>query len=699
MDSSPLPLKPFAPGSGIIYREFLGLLRLDFLPEKWRDPLAFALRNWIACMLALFLAFFLQLDQPYWAAMTIWMVAQPTPGMAISKSVYRIIGTLIGAVMGVVLIALFVQTPELFILALAFWIGGCTLASNLLRGFRAYGAVLAGYTAAIISLGAYATPNQVFYIAIARGTATMIGIACMALMASLFARHEAREKVIATMREALRMAARRGAFPLTGTVKDRIALGRPLVASMVALDTEIDYASAESAEFRIHADLARSLVAHLFALVSAKRSLEDHLFRRGLTQDQTTIQIYEEAMRLLENAPTHMEEKPWAELEEKIEALRHRIQEQAPEAAHADIMQGVSSRIVLDRLDDLLRHFGRAIHDWRGLHAGWHWEPSQTLDFHRDQRSAWINGIRAFLAVLAAGTFWIATAWSSGSSMLIQVGVACSLFSTAPRPDVLGITFFMGGLLASVTAFICNFYFLQFIDGFPLLVLVYGLFLIPAVMRMLDPRKAMFYTAYCVTFITLSRPLNPMNFDAVSFLNNAVATLAGVAFGVLAYLLFMPPDPRAARRYVVWRIRKGLQIISQRPSIPPPCIWQTRMFDRVNRLYDASNPSGTPTDEWYEGGLAALNLGNEVLRLRLLLESGTMDSHATAMVRAVIKSFGEIQTSPDSTRFTIQAVGAALQETPPPENLENRRAWFRSLGIVREMEAFFIEHPGFLTPR
>ena len=70
-------------------------------------------------MLALYLAYAFQLDDPYWACLTVWTVANPTPGLVLSKSLYRVIGTLIGVVFGIILIALFAQTPELFVLGLA----------------------------------------------------------------------------------------------------------------------------------------------------------------------------------------------------------------------------------------------------------------------------------------------------------------------------------------------------------------------------------------------------------------------------------------------------------------------------------------------------------------------------------------------------------------------------------------------------
>jgi hypothetical protein len=74
----------------------------------------FALRTAIASLLALFIAYFLELEGPYWAATTVLIVAQPMRGMVIAKSVNRVVGTLIGTAVAVALIAAFGQTPELF---------------------------------------------------------------------------------------------------------------------------------------------------------------------------------------------------------------------------------------------------------------------------------------------------------------------------------------------------------------------------------------------------------------------------------------------------------------------------------------------------------------------------------------------------------------------------------------------------------
>src|SRR5271170_1606885 len=103
--------------NGITLRNYMWLPPLPAWVNG--EGFAFALRNWLASMLALYIAFALQLESPVWAWLTVWIVAQPTPGMLLSKSVYRVIGTICGSIIGIILIALFAQTPELFVLALA----------------------------------------------------------------------------------------------------------------------------------------------------------------------------------------------------------------------------------------------------------------------------------------------------------------------------------------------------------------------------------------------------------------------------------------------------------------------------------------------------------------------------------------------------------------------------------------------------
>ena len=113
--------------------------------------LLYALRLWAAVCLALFVAFWLELDNPFWAGTSAAIVCQPQLGASLRKGWFRMIGTVIGATMIVVLTACFPQDRIAFLVLLALWGGLCAFAATVLRNFASYSAALAGYTAAIIA--------------------------------------------------------------------------------------------------------------------------------------------------------------------------------------------------------------------------------------------------------------------------------------------------------------------------------------------------------------------------------------------------------------------------------------------------------------------------------------------------------------------------------------------------------------------
>src|SRR6202046_5855649 len=81
--------------------------------------LLFALRLWAAVCLALYIAFWLQLDNPSWAGTSAAIVCQPSLGASLRKGWFRMIGTAAGAVAIVVLEACFPQNRLGFLLGLA----------------------------------------------------------------------------------------------------------------------------------------------------------------------------------------------------------------------------------------------------------------------------------------------------------------------------------------------------------------------------------------------------------------------------------------------------------------------------------------------------------------------------------------------------------------------------------------------------
>src|SRR5258707_2421493 len=136
----------------------------------------FATKTTASGLIALLVAFTFNLDQPQWTLLTVFIVAQPQSGLVLAKSFYRIIGTLIGAAVALLFVALFAQERVLFLGALALWIGLCTFGSQYVRNFAAYSFVLSGYTVAIVGIPGALDAGNAFYIATGRVTEVCLGI-------------------------------------------------------------------------------------------------------------------------------------------------------------------------------------------------------------------------------------------------------------------------------------------------------------------------------------------------------------------------------------------------------------------------------------------------------------------------------------------------------------------------------------------
>ena len=148
---------------------------------------AFALRTWAAMMVALYAAFWLQLENASSAATTVGILALQTRGQAYQKAVYRVFATIIGVVASFVIAGMFPQTRELFIVGFAGWLGLCVYAGGLLDGNRTYGGVLSGYAVALVAVTQIDSLQNVFWAGVNRGAAIVVGIAALALVSDFFA--------------------------------------------------------------------------------------------------------------------------------------------------------------------------------------------------------------------------------------------------------------------------------------------------------------------------------------------------------------------------------------------------------------------------------------------------------------------------------------------------------------------------------
>ena len=262
----------------------LGDTLLDAL-SRARVPLLFGLRLWASVCLALFVAFWLDLDNPFWAGISAAVMCQPQLGASLRKGWFRMVGTVIGATMIVVLTACFPQDRVAFLSLLALWGGLCVFVATLFRNFASYAASLAGYTAIIIAadvLGATGGPSDaVFMVAVWRATEICIGIACAGVVLAGTDLGGAPLRLSTALADVV--------ADITVGLSRRLALAGPdaidttqraeLVRRVIALDPAIDQALGESSQMRYHTPTLQSAINGLFKALDGWREIAAHQSR------------------------------------------------------------------------------------------------------------------------------------------------------------------------------------------------------------------------------------------------------------------------------------------------------------------------------------------------------------------------------------------------------------------------------------
>src|SRR5258706_2258425 len=230
--------------------------------------------------------FEMELENAYWAGGTAAIVCQPQLGASLRKGWFRMIGTIIGAVVIVVLTGCFSQDRIAYPGLIALWGGLCAFAATVLRNFASYAAALAGSTAAIIAtanLGATggASPD-VFLVAIRRASEICIGIACACVVLAATDLGGARRRLAAAFADLVAETAGRFArmLVLAGpqtpeTQSERVELLRRIIA----LEPTIDQTLGESSHVRFHVLTLETAILGLLRALDGWRAVAAHMSR------------------------------------------------------------------------------------------------------------------------------------------------------------------------------------------------------------------------------------------------------------------------------------------------------------------------------------------------------------------------------------------------------------------------------------
>ena len=594
--------------------------RLSEVLRTAAPPLLFGVRLWASVSIALYAAFWLELDNPYWAGTSAAIVCQVQLGASLRKGWFRMIGTVIGAAMSMVLVACFPQNRVLFLGALAVWGAGSAFAATLLRNYASYAAALAGYTAAIIAGDLLGTvggidANAALLLAISRATEICLGIVCAGVVLAGTDFGGARRRLATHFADLLIGII--GDFTRTLAMVghefvDTRSVRREFVRHIVDLIPVIDQALGESATIRYHSLVLQSAVDGLFRSLSGWGAIAHHL--EGLSAGETR----QEAAAVLQNLPVQLRSTSQrGAMEHWIgnPVALHRVCELTVERLVALPAVTPSMRLIADKTAEIISGVANALNGLSLLTA----DPARPRalrgSMHMrvpDWLPALVNAGRAFVTIGTVAMVWIITAWPGGASAITFAAIFVLVLAPRAEQAYRAVLSLIAGIIldliiTSTVAFaVLPGLGIATFAGFSL-VLAFCLVPIGALLARADPRQITVFTGMAALFMPILQPGNPMTYDPQTFYNVGLAIVCGAGSAALSFRLMPPLSPAfRARRLLALTLRDLRRFAMGHYQYE----WAGLVYGRLSAMPDQATPLQ------HAQLLAALSAGNEITNLQ-----------------------------------------------------------------------------------
>ncbi|UFN50155.1 FUSC family protein [Roseomonas sp. OT10] len=592
------------------------LERLGFDPARLR----FALRTALAACCAVVLAWLLGLEHPQWSGMTVWAASLPVRGHLLEKGLFRALGTVAGSAFGMGLLLAAGNDPWWIVTGLALWLGLCAGAGNLLRGFASYGAILAGYSAAMVALLHSARWASPLAIGIDRMLTVLVGVAVALALGWIFA---AATDPADPARRARDLSARllaAAAAHLAGRGPRPAEEDERLLSGMAAIEDGLDSHAAGSLR-------SRAMVRSVRRLLSA----------------QVALLLW---MRRPPSPGPH-------------EALAAALREAADDPAPAPLQRAAA----LAGNDPLLREALTALAAAAGEAPG---AGPGGVPLHRD----WVGAREAMLRAVAVnatvGALWLATGWEAGVFMLLGTAIMTTVFSTADQPTRILPQVLLGQAIGIAAALACRWLAWPLAGGEAGLVALMLPFILAGGVLFGHRRGSgpVGFDANMVLLLLL-QPSWPLAGSLEHSLTVGAAVLLGPAIGLLAFHLVFPVDGRRRLRMLSGMMVREVEAMAARrgASLHRP-VWRARLYHRVLRLVRWAEKTGTSRAQVAEGGFALLLLGSAVLHLDEVLREPGLEARVARPLALALARLRQVGTQPGRAARALRRAADRLAADP-----------------------------------
>ncbi|MCC9620927.1 FUSC family protein [Thalassospira sp. MA62] len=535
-------------------------------PVDW----IFSFKTFGAAMLALYIGLAFDLERPVWAMATVYIVANPMSGMQASRAMYRILGTILGAVVSIVLVPNLVNAPVVLSLALALWVGMCIFVSRLDRRPRSYVLLLAGYTAALIGFPSVTDPITVFSTAIARCQEISIGIICATLVGHIvFPRHigpVVAAKTQGWMDDVTKLVTESFNPDMDATQLDEDRA--KLAADLGELHDMAMHLGYEKSRFSGRTRQLHALQSATAALLPVCYAIHDRLSAIKGQGVELPAQLSGLCADIVDHVKSETHDPEQLDnLHRKIHAYRDTIGDveiwETPEDNKSDQTSqadnGKTSTWVLllqVNLCERLHRFLDFHHDcrvlWDGIRSGdaptdvvnrWRAVAGEEAR-HVDAGIAFRSGLVGVCAILTVCAFWVLSGWPSGgtAAMMAAVGSSIMSFLDNPVPALRGFIRYTSMAVGGVIFY--SLVIMPGIDGFPLLALSFAPYCILLGVLMTSPATFGFGLAMIVNLVMILNIGTTFTSDIETLLGGGVASVGGFAVAALftAFLRVVPVD-------------------------------------------------------------------------------------------------------------------------------------------------------------
>jgi len=682
-------------------REFYSL-------PTWDEAL-FSVKTFLAGMLALYIAFSIDLSRPYWALATVYIVSQPLAGALRSKAVYRIGGTLLGAVVTVALVPNLVNSPELLSASLALWVGLCLYLSLLDRTPRSYLFILAGYSAALIGFPAVDEPGAMFDIALARVEEITLGILCATVVGSVVFPRPLGPVLAARLDSWLSDASRCSLEVLAGRRgRTMLANRRRLAADAVELkmlSTHLAFDTSLMQRATRWVQLLEQRMVVLLPLLAAICDRLDALRQANAVSPALKALLADTSAWVSAGS----EASRSAAIELRAAITRFDRTEQGPDLGRPDW-----NRLVLASLLERLREFVAVIEDCRELRRHIASEtpkpPARRITarasvgaaVHRDHGMAMLSALAAILSIGVCCLIWIATAWPDGALAAQIAAVVCCFFATQDDPVPAIVSFIYAAVIAIVIDLVYLFAVLPRIDGFPMLALVLAPTFLLIGVGIARPALTGFATGIAIIGATLLNLQIAYSADFPSYVNGSLASIAGMSIAAIVTRIIRSVGADLSTRRLLRAGWRDIAAAAQTSDASDRAVLVARMLDRLGLLTPRLAALPPDSDAGGNDAMLDLRVGVGVIDVRAsrLQLSEKSRRAVDAVLDGIAAYYGalaaEFGKPPRTRALLLEQIDRAMSVVA--EEPAGRKMRSVLLGLVGVRRALFADAPPTLLP-